>query len=76
MARDASQRCTTDVTFANVPVSIDTRIVRRSRIVEVNGAHVFSLDGALKFYNHSFQTVFFANVVTGGEGVCRVEANA
>ena len=43
MVGHATQGFRADVAFANVPVTIDARIVSGARVVEVNRAHVFRL---------------------------------
>src|ERR1051325_9803000 len=42
----------------------------------MDGVHVFSLDCFLNALEECFESVFFANVVTGGECVGGVETNA
>ena len=76
MLRDASQCVRADVAFADVPVTIDARVVGSARIVEMDGAHVFESSQFFELFESALRAIFFANVVTGSEGVCRVEANA
>src|SRR6185369_9510584 len=75
MTSDAAECLGADVAFADVPVTIDARVVSSARIVEVNGAHVFSLHCLLHSLKQRLQSVFLANVISGGECVCRVETN-
>src|SRR6185503_11391162 len=42
----------------------------------MDSANVPRSDRALKFINQCFQTIFFADVVAGGEGVSGVKANS
>src|SRR5690349_1528489 len=76
MLGDATQGVEADMSFADVPVTIDTRVVDGARVVEVNRAYVLQPDGFLHALQQRFKTVCFANVVTGGERVRRVEADA
>src|SRR6185369_13887582 len=75
MTSDATQRFGSDVALADVPVAIDARVVDGARIVEMNGAHVFSLHCLLHSLKQRLQSVFLAKVISGGECVCRVETN-
>src|SRR5690349_15386638 len=49
MLSEPSQRLSADVPFANVPVTIDPRIVRRFRVVEVNRANILQSDGLFDY---------------------------
>ena len=51
----AAQRFPADVSFANVPMPIDPRVVWRPRIVEVNGANIFQTYRAANHLNRRFQ---------------------
>src|SRR5689334_10867188 len=75
MTSDATQCFGADVAFADVPVTIDARVVDSARIVEVNGAHVLSLHCLLHSLKQRFESVFFTNVVSGRERVCSVETD-
>src|SRR5689334_21227335 len=76
MACDATQRLGADVAFADVPVSIDTRVITGARIVEMNGAHIFGFHRLLYSLKQRFESVFLAYVVAGSERMRRVETNA
>src|SRR6185369_10573300 len=75
MTSDAAECLGADVAFADVPVTIDARVVSSARIVEVNGADVFSLHCLLHSLKQRLQPVFFTYVVSGGECVCSVETH-
>src|ERR1700738_4782528 len=76
MTRNTAQSFAADVAFANVPMTIDPRIVRRARIVEMNGTHVSQSNRAANCFQRRFQSICFANVVTGGERMRRINAHA
>src|SRR5260370_39968741 len=48
MARDAAQGFTANVAFADGPVPIDTRVIRRPRMFEMHGADSLLSDRARK----------------------------
>src|ERR1051325_8447196 len=76
MTCDAAQRLTADVAETDVPVAIHARVVVSLRVVEVDGAHVLSADAALDRFERGGEAVLVAQVVSGGEGVGGVEADA
>src|SRR6185369_16835794 len=76
MTRDATQGFGADVAFADVPVAIDARIVHGARVVKMNRVHVPRLHCLLYTLEQRFESVFLADVVTGGERMGRVETNA
>ena len=76
MLGHAAERIAAYVPFADMLVAIDTRIVSGARVVEVNGADVPGSYRAFQFIDQSFQAIFLANVVAGGERVRGVETNA
>jgi len=76
MLREAPQSISANVTFADVPVPIDARIVRRFGIVEVDRVHVPESNGLLDNRERRLQTLFFTNIVTGRERMRGVDANA
>jgi hypothetical protein len=73
---DAAQGFEADVAEAEVPVAVDARIIRGARVVEVDGAHVLDTDVVVERFESGREAVLFAEVVAGGEGVGRVEADA
>src|SRR5439155_11607356 len=75
MARDAAQSFAADMTFTDVPVSVDAGVVRCARIVKVNRAHVPCPNRAPDNVDSCFQPIRFANVVAGRERMRRVDAN-
>src|SRR5688500_5845057 len=76
MARDASHRFDADVSFADVPMAIDTRIVRSTRIVEVDRPHVFQANSSIHLLNQRVQSVFFPNVISGSERMRRIKTDS
>lgn len=64
-----------DVALADVPVSIDARIVRRARVVEMNGANVLCPDRSFNPAHQRLQTVVLANVVASGESMGSIKAD-
>lgn len=76
MTRDSPQRRAPDVAFADVPVAIHAGIVRRARIVEMDCPHLLQTDKTIDRLQGGLQSVCFANVVTGGEGMRRINAHA
>ena len=76
MASNAAQCFGADVTFTDVPVTIDARVVGGARVVEMNGVHVFGFYCLLHSLKEGFESVFFTNVVSGCEGVGGIETNA
>src|SRR5882672_9224958 len=76
MPGHAAQGVAADVSFADVPVAIDSRIVRGPRVVEVNCAYFAGTNCVFEFVDQGFQTIFLTKVVAGGERVRGVKANA
>src|ERR1044072_6287084 len=76
MACHATQRFTADVAFADVPVTIDARVVSGARVVEMDSVNVFRFYCLLHSLKQRFESVFFTNVVSGCAGVGGVETNA
>src|SRR5215216_6533473 len=76
MAGDATEGVGADVTFTDVPVTIDARVVSSARIVEVDGSDVLCLYCLLHSLQQRFEAVFLADVITGRERVGSVETNA
>src|ERR1700730_5231696 len=72
---NAAQSLATDVALANVPMSIDARVVRSARIIEVNRPDVADSDRATELFNQGFQTMFFTDVVTCSKCVGGIETN-
>jgi len=75
MLGHATQRLGPDVALADVPMSIDPRIVRRTGVIEMNGANVLCPHRGFDSANQRFQTVVLANVVAGGEGMSSIETD-
>src|SRR5439155_23202726 len=53
MLGHATECLRADVAFANMPMSIDTRIVRGARIIEMNNAHPLCPHRAFYLFNQS-----------------------
>src|SRR4030095_12821766 len=64
------------MTFADVPVPINPRIVRRARIVEMDGAHIFQSDCLPDYGHRRFQSIGFANVITRSKRMRSVDAHS
>ena len=75
MLSHSPQRIPADMTLPDVPVTIDSGVIGCPRIIEVNCAHIVSADFAIQCLHRRVQAIFFSNVVTGGEGVGRVDAH-
>src|SRR5262245_23254883 len=75
MSRKTSQRIAANVSFANVPVSINTRIIRRARIIKMDCPNCPQTYRAPNDVNCVFQAGFVANVVSGSERVSGVNTN-
>src|SRR5581483_2198509 len=76
MLREPTQRISADVPFADVPVPIDAWVVRRFRIIEVNGADTLQPNSPFDDRYERFETIFFANVITRGERMRGVDTDA
>ena len=76
VASDAAEGVGADVTFADVPVTIDARIISGTRVVEVDGANVLCLYWLLHSFQQRFEAVFHADVIPRGDSVCGVETNS
>ena len=75
MLCDTPQGVSADVTFADVPVAIDARIILRARVVEVNCPNTLNAHRLLHALNQRLKPVSLANVITRCKRVRRVEAN-
>jgi hypothetical protein len=73
--RDTPECVRADVAFADVPVTIDTGVVNRARVVEMNCPDVLHAHCLLHALKQRLETVSFANVVPGRERVRRVHAD-
>ena len=76
MTGDTPQRIRPDMTLSDVPVAVDTRVVFSSRIVEMDCPDLLCSHLAIKCLDRCFESLCRADVVTGGEGMSRIEANA
>ena len=76
MLRETPQRIGADVTFPNVPVAIDSGVVRRLRVIEMHGAHIPEADSFFDYAQRRFQPIGFTKVIAGREGMRSIDTNA
>src|SRR6267154_3653373 len=72
MAGNAPQSIGSNMSLADVPVAVDTRIVSRSRVVEVDSADAAGADSSLYDLHRRFESFFFADIVSGRKSVRRI----
>src|SRR5207253_1301744 len=73
---DVREAGVADLAEADVGVAVDARIERGFAVVEVPGADFFHADVFAGQGDHALVAGARANVVTGGEDVARVDADA
>src|SRR5205807_34813 len=76
VAHDESKSVETDFPLTNVFMSIHARVARGFGIVHMNGGQALETDHAIELTKRFLDRSFSADVVTGSEDVCGVEADA
>lgn len=76
VAHDESKRIETDLTFADVLMSIHPRAARRFGIVHVDRGETIATNYAIECQKRSLNGGFAPDIITGGENVRGIETNA
>src|SRR5215471_19068383 len=64
------------MSFTDMPVPIDSRVVGCLRVIEVHGAHILQSDSPFDYGNRRFQAISFTNVIARSEGMRGIDADA
>src|SRR5205807_1779140 len=76
VVEDKGERIAADGPFADVLVAVDARAERFLRVIEMKRADLLDADVALHLVDHPLPALARADVVTGGEDVAGVDADA